>query len=70
LNNQFYYVYARTGKKGSAQKTFGGSKNFCIKERVFNIRGVGECQERGFEEVGFFEVDTGAFGDDYTVSIK
>jgi uncharacterized membrane protein len=31
----------------------------CTSDRVFTIRGVQDCQRRGYKRTGFFEVDTG-----------
>ena len=30
----------------------------CTADKVFTIRGVQDCQQRGFKRTGFFEVDT------------
>jgi uncharacterized membrane protein len=56
LNARYYYVYAVDYDKGGA---WGGASNMCTQNKLFTIRGLDSCQERGFDRKGFFEVDTG-----------
>jgi uncharacterized membrane protein len=53
---RFYYIYAvdydRSGE-------WAGHAFMCTRDREFTIKGTEDCLARGFEKVGFFEVDTG-----------
>jgi uncharacterized membrane protein len=37
---------------------WAGKSAMCTVDKVFTIRGVQDCQQRGFKSTGFFEVDT------------
>jgi len=52
---RYYYLYASDSAAGG----WGGSTNFCVgtAER-FSIAGRGGCAQSGFDQRGFFEVDT------------
>lgn len=63
---QFYYVYAVDYDKGGS---WGGKAMMCIRDKIFTIRGFDRCKEREFQQVGFFEVDTGEEAD-WTVSLS
>jgi uncharacterized membrane protein len=63
---RFYYVYAVDYEKGGS---WGGKSQLCIKDKIFTIRGFEECTDRGYQKVGFFEVDTGE-EPDWTVSLS
>jgi uncharacterized membrane protein len=56
LPSRFVYIHAvdydRTGE-------WSGTNIMCTAEKSFAIRGVQECQKRGYKKSGFFEVDTG-----------
>ncbi|WP_455481846.1 DUF1036 domain-containing protein [Bartonella sp. B35(2025)] len=56
LSSRFYYFYAE-----SAQKKGGwpGSIAMCVQDSQFIIQGVHDCFARGFQKVGFKEIDTG-----------
>lgn len=56
LNARYYYVYAVDYDKGGA---WGGSAKMCTQNKLFTIRGLDNCRERGFDRKGFYEVDTG-----------
>ena len=64
---RYYYVFAvdldRT-KGGS----WGGKAMICTRDKIFTIRGLENCAERGYLKQGFFEVDTGD-KIDWTVSL-
>lgn len=53
---RYYYVYAVDYDQGGS---WGGNYTMCTRERVFTIRGVENCEERGYRNTGFLEVDTG-----------
>lgn len=53
---RYYYVYAVDYDLGGE---WGGQAVMCTRDRVFTIRGFEGCVGRGFEETGFFEIDTG-----------
>ncbi|MEO9167868.1 MAG: DUF1036 domain-containing protein, partial [Aestuariivirga sp.] len=62
---RYYYIYAVDDKKVGA---WPGKALMCIKDKIFTIRGIEKCQERGYLQQGFFEVDTGD-KTDWTVSL-
>ena len=55
LRARFYYVYAFDYDKGGE---WGGSINMCTHDVEFTIKGIDNCEGRGFKKSGFFEVDT------------
>jgi uncharacterized membrane protein len=55
LRARFYYVYAFDYDKGGE---WGGSINMCTHDVEFTIKGIDNCDGRGFKKSGFFEVDT------------
>lgn len=63
---RYYYIYAVDKEKGGS---WGGKSQICIKDKIFTIRGIETCTERGFQKQGFFEVDTGEEAD-WTVSLS
>ena len=66
LNARYYYIYASDGGSGS----WAGPRNFCTSQGdKFEIIGRNDCQARGFDRKGFFEVDTGTLAD-YTQSLS
>ncbi len=63
---RYYYVYAVDYDKGGS---WGGKAMMCIRDKIFTIRGIDTCPERGYQKTGFFEVDT-AEESDWTVSLS
>ncbi len=63
---RYYYVYAVDYEKGGS---WGGKAMMCIRDKIFTIRGLDTCVERGYQKMGFFEVDTGEEAD-WTVSLS
>jgi uncharacterized membrane protein len=63
---RYYYVYAVDNEKGGS---WGGKSQICIRDKIFTIRGIDNCTERGYQKQGFFEVDTGE-ETDWTVSLS
>jgi uncharacterized membrane protein len=55
LTSRFYYVHAVDYDRGGE---WAGKNNMCTSDKTFTIRGVQDCQRRGFSPTGFFEVDT------------
>jgi uncharacterized membrane protein len=55
LSSRFYYVHAIDYDRGGE---WAGKSAMCTLDKVFTIRGVQDCQQRGFKSTGFFEVDT------------
>jgi uncharacterized membrane protein len=55
LRARFYYVYAFDYDKGGE---WGGAVNMCTNDVEFTIKGIDNCDSRGFKKSGFFEVDT------------
>jgi uncharacterized membrane protein len=62
---RYYYIYAVDDKKVAA---WPGKALMCTKEKAFTIRGIDKCEDRGYLQRGFFEVDTGDKAD-WTVSL-
>lgn len=56
LTSRFYYIYAETADGDSRWE---GPVNMCIMEEKFEIKGVSDCFPRGYQKVGFQEIDTG-----------
>lgn len=56
LAARYFYVYAVDYDRGGE---WSGKSLMCTRDREFTIRGVEDCLARGFDRVGFFEVDTG-----------
>jgi uncharacterized membrane protein len=52
---RFYYIHALDYDRGGE---WGGKAFMCIDDKAFTIKGVQDCQTRGFKRAGFFEVDT------------
>lgn len=63
---RYYYVFALDYEKGGS---WGGKSNFCTRDKIFTIRGYQDCVDRGYQKVGFFEVDTNEESD-WTVSLS
>jgi uncharacterized membrane protein len=63
---RFYYVYAIDYDKGGS---WGGNSMMCTRDKVFTIRGIEDCEARGYRKTGFFEVDTKE-ETDWTVSLS
>lgn len=55
LKARFYYVHALDYDRGGE---WAGKAFMCTDDKVFTIRGVEDCQARGYRRKGFFEVDT------------
>jgi uncharacterized membrane protein len=56
LSSRFYYVYAVDYDEGGE---WGGAAVMCTRDKEFTITGIEDCVARGFDQTGFFEVDTG-----------
>jgi uncharacterized membrane protein len=63
---RYYYVFAVDYDKGGS---WGGSAMMCTRDKVFTIRGIEDCETRGYRKTGFFEVDTKE-ETDWTVSLS
>ena len=63
---RYYYIYALDADKGGS---WGGKALICTRDKIFTIRGIENCSERGYQKQGFFEVDTGE-ETDWTVSLS
>ena len=55
LASRFYYVHAVDYDRGGE---WAGKSVMCTAEKTFTIRGVQDCERRGYKNTGFFEVDT------------
>ncbi len=56
LRARFYYIFAVDYDRGGE---WGGRHFLCTQQRAFTIRDGENCQQRGYERTGFFEIDTG-----------
>ncbi len=63
---RYYYIFAIDREKGGS---WGGKAMICTRDKIFTIRGLENCTERGYQKQGFFEVDT-AEKTDWTVSLS
>ena len=54
--SRFIYIHALDYDRGGE---WVGTNFMCTDDKSFAIRGVKDCQQRGFKRTGFFEVDTG-----------
>ena len=54
--SRFIYIHALDYDRGGE---WVGTNFMCTGDKSFAIRGVQDCQQRGFKRTGFFEVDTG-----------
>jgi uncharacterized membrane protein len=52
---RYYYVFAVDYDKGGS---WSGDAILCTRDKLFTIRGISDCQGRGYQKTGFFEVDT------------
>lgn len=65
LAAQYYYVYAMDERGGE----WKGKAFMCTRDREFRIEGREDCFARGFERMGFFEIDTGRDAKSWTVQL-
>ncbi len=63
---RYYYLFAVDYDKGGS---WGGNANLCSRDKLFTIRGISDCESRGYKKSGFFEVDTGEEAD-WTVTLS
>jgi uncharacterized membrane protein len=63
---RYYYIYALDYTEGGS---WGGNSIMCTRDKVFTIRGIEDCEARGYRKTGFFEVDTKE-QTDWTVSLS
>ncbi|WP_439574348.1 DUF1036 domain-containing protein [Phreatobacter sp.] len=52
---RYYYLYAVDYDQGGE---WSGRAFMCARDREFTIRGIEHCLTRGYDRIGFFEVDT------------
>jgi uncharacterized membrane protein len=55
LKARYYYLYGLHYDVGGG---WTGDRYFCTAKRSFMITGREDCEKRGYERSGFFEVDT------------
>ncbi len=53
---RFYYLYAIDYDQGGE---WSGKAYMCTREKEFTIKGRNDCLARGYDRIGFFEIDTG-----------
>lgn len=56
LVSRYYYIY---GIDYDAGGEWTGSAYMCSQSKMFTIRGINECDGRGFDRTGYLEIDTG-----------
>ncbi len=52
---RYYYIYAVDYDRGGE---WSGHALMCSREKEFTIRGTDNCLARGYDQTGYFEVDT------------
>lgn len=62
---RYYYIHALDYDRGGE---WAGKAFMCTDDKAFTIRGVNDCQNKGYKRSGFFEVDT-TEEDDWTVRL-
>ncbi len=62
---RYYYIHALDYDRGGE---WSGKAFMCTDDKAFTIRGVDDCQSRGYKRSGFFEVDT-TEQNDWTVKL-
>ena len=65
LSARFYYVHALDYDRGGE---WAGKIEMCTADKTFTIKGVQDCEGRGFKSSKFYEVDTGE-SKDYTIRL-
>jgi uncharacterized membrane protein len=55
LSSRFWYIHAIDYDRGGE---WAGNASMCTADVAFTIRGVQDCARRGYNNNGFFEVDT------------
>ena len=55
LSSRYWYVHAIDYDRGGE---WAGQSFMCTKDQAFTIKGVQDCDKRGYNRTGFFEVDT------------
>jgi len=63
---RYYYIFAVDYDKGGS---WGGKAMMCTRDKIFTIRGISNCPDRGYQKTGFFEVDTRE-ETDWTISLS
>jgi uncharacterized membrane protein len=56
LPSRYLYVHAVDYERGGE---WTGRHIMCTKDNVFTIRNTKQCSKRGFNQKGFYEIDTG-----------
>jgi uncharacterized membrane protein len=56
LPSRYLYVHAVDYERGGE---WAGKHIMCTKDNVFTIRDTKNCAKRGFDQKGFYEIDTG-----------
>jgi len=64
--SRFIYVHAVDYDRGGE---WAGTNFMCTQDKSYAIRGVQDCQKRGYRRSGFFEVDTGE-ARDWTIRLS
>lgn len=65
LTKRYYYYYA----EAEGREFEGQNYNFCVEENIFTITGDTNCEDRGFETLGFREIDTGETATEFSLSL-
>lgn len=74
LTQRFYFYYARAlslpAKDGREPMVWRGKYAFCADNKAFRIEGDSRCEERGYRQLGFQDVDVGIHQKNYTLTFK
>jgi uncharacterized membrane protein len=55
LSSRYWYVHAIDYDSGGE---WAGQRFMCTHDKAFSIKGIQDCEKRGYNRTGFFEVDT------------
>lgn len=74
LTQRFYFYYARAltlpSKDGKSMLVWSGKYAFCIDSKAFRVEGDSQCEERGYRQQGFQDVDIGVRQKSYTLTFR
>lgn len=65
LTQRYYYYHATLNGKA----THGGDYSFCTQKEIFDIKGQGECEARGYKSADFRVIDTGTSAMKFTFTL-
>ncbi len=73
LTQRFYFYYATSLVRPAKDKppfTWTGKYEFCTDTKPFRVEGDGNCENKGYQTLGFQEIDIGVNVRDYTLDFR